>query len=269
MKKELAIILVIVILGISTGLFLYLWVKAEKELNIRKAVIRQNELAFNSKLEVIKNENGVLYKKLAFVENINQKLKRDSTALALLTRNQKQKILSLVIAMARLEKFRDSVIAVQDFEIPKNLVGRQLFFNSDNTKEKTFYQYKEIVTLGNPSKNDLTINSVPFSIAVATMRDAKGIMSGAIEFNPKWINNYLRAENVYVSLDVDEYSQAINSDNSFSFSILPSVGIVSMPELYFSYGAGVLINKKHLIEYKTILGKQFHLVNYSYNIPIW
>jgi len=134
MKKELIITLVIAILGISAGLFLYLWVQAEKELNIKNAVISQNQLAFNSKLEIIKNEKGTLYKKLAFVENINKKLKNDSTALALLTKNQKEKILSLVIAIARLEKFRDSVMAVQDFEIPTNLVGKQLFFSNDSAK---------------------------------------------------------------------------------------------------------------------------------------
>lgn len=268
MKKELIITIVIAVLGISAGLFLYLWVQAEKELKVKNAVIHQNELAFNSKLEVIKNENGTLYKKLAFVENINQKLKNDSTALALLTKNQKEKILSLVVAMARLEKFRDSVMAVQDFEIPTNLVGRQLFFNSDSTKQ-SFYHYKEVVTLGNKSTNNISITGTPFSIAVAMARDKEGRMSGVVEFGPKWINDWLEVTDVSASLDVDEYSQYINSDNSFSLSILPSVGIVSMPELYFSYGAGVLINKKHLAEYRTILGKVFHMVNYSYNIPIW
>ena len=268
MKKELIITLVIAILGISAGLFLYLWVQAEKELNIKNAVISQNQLAFNSKLEIIKNEKGTLYKKLAFVENINKKLKNDSTALALLTKNQKEKILSLVIAIARLEKFRDSVMAVQDFEIPTNLVGKQLFFSNDSAKQ-TFFHYKEIVTLGNKSTNNISITGTSFSMAVATARDKEGKLSGIVELNPKWINDWLNIESVSVSMDVDEFSKSISFDNPFSLSVLPSAGVVSMPELYFTYGGGVLINKKHLVEYQTILGKTFHMLKYSYNIPLW
>jgi len=268
MKKELIIAIVIGVLVIGLGLFIYLWVQAKNELQIRDTIIHQNELAFNDTLKIIKNENGTLYKKLAYVENINQKIKNDSTALALLTKEQKEKILSLVIAMAELVKFRDSVMAVQDFEVPPSLVGRQLFFSDDSTRQ-SFFHYKEIVTLGNKSTNDMTITGTPFSIAVATARDIEGIMSGIIEFNPKWINDYLEVSDVSVSMDTDEYIKYIETKPIFSLSLFPSVGIMIMPEMYFLYGGGVMLNKKHMVEYQTVLGKSIHIIKYSYNIPLW
>jgi uncharacterized protein (UPF0305 family) len=234
----------------------------KKENEDLKKIATQNELEYNSKIDTLKNKNVESYQKLAYITNINDKLKKENSDLNKFIEDQKLTITNYIQLVGKIKAQQDSgKTALQNFVIPSELVGRFLTFIGGNP----FHSYRDSIVLGNPSRHYYMEQYAKFGLNIATARNDKGVMSGIVSFVPNWVKDYVNIDSIAVTMDKDEFLNKIATKIS-SFSILPSVGLYALPQIYLNIGFGICLIDRHILSYTHGIGVNYQSFTYSYKI---
>lgn len=259
LKKWLPIFLPI-LLGIITTWLTIKLNQVTKQKDYLELINKQNEQAYNDKLKIKETENSIVYQKLAFVENVMNKLKNDNSDLVKVINDQRLTIASLVTSVGKLQIKIDSIESHQDFEIPQSIIGKTIPF----FKETEIYTLNANVILKNP-KSILSeeIKFKDFKMRIGLTRDKKGIFSALLELTPKEFNKYLTFSVLDVSLDKDEYPGMLPLEKK-RIDVGFGIGAMAIPDIYGTFGGTIILNQTHSVTVDKGINTNNWNISYKY-----
>jgi Txe/YoeB family toxin of Txe-Axe toxin-antitoxin module len=263
--KDIKTILIIIFV-VSTVLFGFSWYNSHQTAKEADLINKQNVAALNSEVEILKNDNTSAYKRIASVEDLNEKLSNNYSELSSLYEKEKLTVLSLSETIIQLKKDTSSSTGeiTDSTKLPESVLGKELYFTGSNA----FRSYKLWVILNNPPTHKLLTTYMPFTFITTINRDADGQYSGVVSIDPPEIGSFLNIKDSKVAVDRDDFLRIENDINKFRLNLLLGGGIYTIPELYAHLGLGAEINRIHYITINKGLNTDLYLMNYFYKFNI-
>jgi hypothetical protein len=266
MKNKIISIIpyIIFLISIVLSILLYNTIKNRNKL---EKVNHQNVLALNGKLEIYKRDSVVAYKRIASIENLNEKLKTENKELFTLLENNKEIIMSQAKYIIKLEAIIDSgkEATSTGHDIPNNILGKEIIFS--NKDKNPFYDYEIKVTLGNPSTHKLSMFFKDINMTSHITRNKDGVWAGYIETSSE-ISKYLKIKQLSVVLDSDNYLSVESNLNKFHLDLMLGGGVFVFPQAYLHLGVGLVMNNTHCLYYSHGIGTSFNYLTYAYKLSL-
>lgn len=252
-------IIAIIILAVGCAVLGYLYYQKFNEANELDNINRQNILAHNGELERYKKDSTEFVRKIASVESLAEKRHE-------LLKEREERIISLTRQNIALQKIIDQGYADIDSTdttaIPQYLIGKTYNFNVS----RQFYNYNLSVTLDNPPFHRLVQNfyqDIELINYLSVNKD--GIFSGYSNFEPSFVNDYIKISNMKIIIEKDEfYNLGKTKYNKWMFFIDGQV--IQTDRSDFALGAEAIVNEQWKFGYKKGFGDNLHVFNVGYNL---
>lgn len=243
---------IIIIIAILLGVYFYFNKMSDKDVEILS--LKQNLLAEQNKVALLKKDSTEMYHKYASVVDLN-----DSLNSVLTERDEEVKQLTKV--NLELKEFISNNQGHYDSTVIVDTVcyGISALFNYDGD----VYSYKAKAIIDEHPVLDLAFKIKPFSLNIyATQRKSDNIYSGYAEIFPVEFRDYLSVNDMQVFIDEDEFTNK-NKVSTMKFTIL---GSLISPDVKLFGGLNVLLKGKYTVGYSHSIGGNNHLLQFGYTL---
>ncbi|MHB8840993.1 MAG: hypothetical protein ACYC56_04255 [Candidatus Aquicultor sp.] len=257
MKLETKLIILLSILVIGLAYFLVSSISKNNQL---EKIYKQNELALNDTLKVLRLQNETYYHKYASIQSqLTDKEKQ--------LKERDEKILAMSTKEISLKKLIDSLSGTI-VQLGKDTAGIPYGSILEFKKNGEFYLSKDSVFIDRPPWIKKQLEFIKFRQKDFLTRNIEGKWSGYSKFEPEFVNKYLSITNLDVIVERDEFVRVESDIDKFRLSLIPTFGILQKETTIFGGGLKVLINKKHLVEVTKGIGNDWLWVGYGYSFDV-
>lgn len=255
LETKLIVFLSLLVIGLT-----YFLVSSISKNNQLEKIYKQNELALNDSLKIIKLQNETYYHKYASIQsNLLDKEKQ--------LKERDEKILAMSTKEIALKKLIDSLSGTI-VKLGKDTAGIPYGSVLEFKKNNEFYTSKDSVFIERPPWIKKELEFIKYRQKDYLTRNTEGKWSGYSKFEPEFVNKYLTITGLDVFVERDEFVRVESDIDKFRLSLIPTIGILMKETTLLGAGLKALINKKHLAEITKGIGNDWVWVGYGYEFDI-